>query len=256
MQVDAGAAGITVAKLGEAEVMADAGFDDLLVAYPIVGEAKLARLRALRERARVRVSLDSVAVASGIGSVGSAADPVEVLIEVDTGHHRMGRPPGEPHGAARRRGRAGRPASRWSACSPTRATRTGADAGRPGAGRPRARPTTSPRPPRHCARAGIEIRRDQRRLDADGRRGGRCRRRHGDPPRHVRVQRRPADAARRGDRGRLRRTRPGDRGVASVGGPVRDRRRVEEPLVRRAATDRRSPGAAWSPGGRTSCWTS
>ncbi len=94
LQVDAGAAGITVAKLGEAEVMADAGFDDVLVAYPIVGEAKLARLRALRERARVRVSLDSVAVARGIGSVGSAADPVEVLIEVDTGHHRMGRPPG------------------------------------------------------------------------------------------------------------------------------------------------------------------
>jgi D-serine deaminase-like pyridoxal phosphate-dependent protein len=95
MQVDAGAAGITVAKLGEAEVMADAGFDDLLVAYPIVGEAKLARLRALRERARVRVSLDSVVVARGIGSVGTAADPVEVLVEVDTGHHRMGRPPGE-----------------------------------------------------------------------------------------------------------------------------------------------------------------
>ena len=96
MQVEAGAAGITVAKLGEAEVMADAGFDDILVAYPIVGEAKLARLRALRERARVRVSLDSVDVAEGVGSVASTADPVEVLVEVDTGHHRMGRPPGEP----------------------------------------------------------------------------------------------------------------------------------------------------------------
>ena len=99
MQVDAGAAGITVAKLGEAEVMADAGFDDLLVAYPIVGEVKLARLRALRERARVRVSLDSTAVADGVGSVGTPADPVEVLVEVDTGHHRMGRPPGEPTAA-------------------------------------------------------------------------------------------------------------------------------------------------------------
>ncbi|MEO8291714.1 MAG: alanine racemase [Actinomycetota bacterium] len=96
MQIDAGASGITVAKLGEAEVMADAGLDDLLVAYPIVGEAKLARLHALRDRARVRVSLDSVEVARGVGSVGSAADPVEVLIEVDTGHHRMGRPSGEP----------------------------------------------------------------------------------------------------------------------------------------------------------------
>ena len=96
MQVEAGATGITVAKLGEAEVMADAGLDDLLVAYPIVGDAKLARLRALRERARVRVSLDGMPVAEGVGSVGSAADPVEVLVEVDTGHHRLGRPPGEP----------------------------------------------------------------------------------------------------------------------------------------------------------------
>ena len=75
MQVDAGAAGITVAKLGEAEVMADAGFDDLLVAYPIVGQAKLARLRALRERARVRVWLDSVAVAERDRPVGPSPIP-------------------------------------------------------------------------------------------------------------------------------------------------------------------------------------
>jgi D-serine deaminase-like pyridoxal phosphate-dependent protein len=99
MQVEAGASGITVAKLGEAEVMADAGFDDILVAYPIVGEQKLARLRALRDRARVRVSLDSAEVAEGVGSVGSAANPVEALVEVDTGHHRMGRPAGEPTAA-------------------------------------------------------------------------------------------------------------------------------------------------------------
>jgi D-serine deaminase-like pyridoxal phosphate-dependent protein len=96
MQVDAGASGITLAKLGEAEVMADEGLDDLLVAYPIVGPAKLERLRALREGARVRVSLDSAEVARGIGSIASQAAPVEVLIEVDTGHHRMGRPPGRP----------------------------------------------------------------------------------------------------------------------------------------------------------------
>ena len=49
MQLEAGSAGITVAKLGEAEVMVHAGIDDVLVAYPIVGEAKLARLRALLE---------------------------------------------------------------------------------------------------------------------------------------------------------------------------------------------------------------
>jgi D-serine deaminase-like pyridoxal phosphate-dependent protein len=96
MQVEAGASGITVAKLGEAEVMADAGFDDILIAYPIVGEAKLGRLRALMERARVDVSLDSVEVAEGIGRVGvDRGRPLRVFLEVDTGQHRMGRPPGE-----------------------------------------------------------------------------------------------------------------------------------------------------------------
>lgn len=97
LQVDAGAAGITVAKLGEAEVMVDAGLADILVAYPIVGERKLARLRGLLERAAVRVSLDTVEVAEGIGRVGrDIGRDVEVLVEVDTGLHRMGRPPGEP----------------------------------------------------------------------------------------------------------------------------------------------------------------
>jgi D-serine deaminase-like pyridoxal phosphate-dependent protein len=97
MQVVAGASGITVAKLGEAEVMVDAGLDDVLVAYPIVGEAKLERLRSLLERARVKTTLDSVEVADGLGRVGrDVGRPVEVLVEVDTGLHRLGRPPGRP----------------------------------------------------------------------------------------------------------------------------------------------------------------
>jgi D-serine deaminase-like pyridoxal phosphate-dependent protein len=97
MQTDAGARGITVAKLGEAEIMADAGFDDILVAFPIVGERKLERLRALAERAQVRVSLDAVEVAEGIGRVGKdVARDVPVLVEVDTGLRRMGRAPGRP----------------------------------------------------------------------------------------------------------------------------------------------------------------
>jgi D-serine deaminase-like pyridoxal phosphate-dependent protein len=96
MQVAAGASGITVAKLGEAEVMADAGLDDLLLAYPIVGTAKLDRLRDLLDRAAVRVSLDSMEVADGIGRVGTARGrPVPVLVEVDVGLHRLGRPPGD-----------------------------------------------------------------------------------------------------------------------------------------------------------------
>lgn len=97
MQLDAGATGVTVAKLGEAEVMVEAGIDDVLVAYPLVGELKLARLRALLDRARIRTTLDSVDVAEGLGRVGrEVGRDVEVLVEVDTGLHRIGRPPGEP----------------------------------------------------------------------------------------------------------------------------------------------------------------
>jgi D-serine deaminase-like pyridoxal phosphate-dependent protein len=97
LQVDAGAAGITVAKVGEAEVMVAAGFDDVLIAYPIYGDAKLARLQALRDRARILVSLDSLEVAEGLGRLGvSSGQPIEIYVEVDTGHHRLGRAPGTP----------------------------------------------------------------------------------------------------------------------------------------------------------------
>ena len=97
LQIDAGARGLTAAKLGEAEVMADAGLTDLLIAYPIVGALKLARLGALLDRATILVSLDAVEVAEGLGRLGTqlGAD-IPVLVEVDTGLHRMGRAPGEP----------------------------------------------------------------------------------------------------------------------------------------------------------------
>jgi D-serine deaminase-like pyridoxal phosphate-dependent protein len=96
MQLEAGATGITVAKLGEAEVMADAGIADLLIAFPLVGERKLSRLRDLLERAEARVSLDAVEVAEGVGRAGKdLGRDVPVLVEVDTGLHRMGRAAGE-----------------------------------------------------------------------------------------------------------------------------------------------------------------
>jgi D-serine deaminase-like pyridoxal phosphate-dependent protein len=95
MQIEAGASGITVAKLGEAEVMADAGIRDILVAYPIVGQSKLMRLRALLERVDLRVTTDSVQVAEGVGGVGrDLGRDVPILVEVDTGSHRVGRAPG------------------------------------------------------------------------------------------------------------------------------------------------------------------
>jgi D-serine deaminase-like pyridoxal phosphate-dependent protein len=125
MQVAAGAAGITCAKLGEAEVMADAGLDDLLIAYPLVGDDKLRRLAPLLERAGVRVTLDSVEVAEGLGRLGrELGRDVEVLVEVDTGLHRLGHPPWPP--TADLVGRVARvPGVQVAGCSPTPATPTG-----------------------------------------------------------------------------------------------------------------------------------
>lgn len=94
-QLEGGACGITVAKLSEAEVMAEHGVDDILVAYSIIGEEKLGRLRKLRDRARVATTVDSIEVASGLSTVGTAANPLPVLIEIDCGTHRGGRQPGE-----------------------------------------------------------------------------------------------------------------------------------------------------------------
>lgn len=96
-QLKHGATGITVAKLGEAEVMADAGIEDILIAYPIYGEAKLERLGRLIKRCReVRVSTDSVEVAEGYARLGRALGrDVQAYLEVDTGLGRCGHAPGE-----------------------------------------------------------------------------------------------------------------------------------------------------------------
>jgi D-serine deaminase-like pyridoxal phosphate-dependent protein len=84
-QIELGAVGITCQKLGEAEVMVDAGIEDVLIPYNIVGETKLERLRALAERARVSVTVDSEEVLRGLDD----AD-VGVLVECDTGLGRAG----------------------------------------------------------------------------------------------------------------------------------------------------------------------
>ncbi|MBW3623961.1 MAG: alanine racemase [Armatimonadetes bacterium] len=94
-QIAEGAAGLTCAKLGEAELMADAGFTDLLLAYPLVGEPKLKRLTALARRATVTVALDSIEVAAGIAEAAERDGvTVGILAEVDTGTRRCGLPPG------------------------------------------------------------------------------------------------------------------------------------------------------------------
>ena len=87
LQLEAGAAGLTVAKLGEAEVFVDGGCEDILIAYPLIGDPKLERLAALARRARIAVALDSLEVARAIAQAGA---DVRVRIEVDTGQHRAG----------------------------------------------------------------------------------------------------------------------------------------------------------------------
>ncbi|HYA67459.1 MAG TPA: alanine racemase, partial [Acidimicrobiales bacterium] len=90
-QCDAGAVGLTVATLGEAEVFAAAGFDDLFIAYPLVALGpKVERLRALAERSRLRVGVDSSEAAAALGRTGCVGRGIEVLIELDSGQHRSG----------------------------------------------------------------------------------------------------------------------------------------------------------------------
>jgi len=94
-QLDAGAVGVTAAKLGEAEVMAKAGIMDILIAYPIIGSAKLKRLKSLMEIVKVTLSIDNRVAGEGISDLGVALRrKIPVYIEVDTGLKRIGRMPG------------------------------------------------------------------------------------------------------------------------------------------------------------------
>lgn len=90
-QVEAGAVGLNCQKVTEAEVFADAGFDDILITYNILGSAKLARLKALHERvARLSVVADSEATISGLAATFEPTRPLTVLVECDTGAGRCG----------------------------------------------------------------------------------------------------------------------------------------------------------------------
>ena len=89
-QLHAGASGVTVATPGEAEVMA-AVCDDIFLAYPPVGEAKLARLMRLPERVRLSVALDSPQSLRGLEEhAARAGRRVDVLVELDVGMRRVG----------------------------------------------------------------------------------------------------------------------------------------------------------------------
>lgn len=93
MQLAAGAVGVTAAKVSEAEAMVDGGVEDVFIANEIVGRNKLLRLAALRQRARVSVACDSLAVAKEYAEIfRDREDPLEVLLEIDIGAHRCGVP--------------------------------------------------------------------------------------------------------------------------------------------------------------------
>lgn len=91
VQIAAGAKGITCQKLGEAEVMADAGIDDILISYNLLGEEKMARLGALQTKANVTVAADNPVVVAGLSqSAAISGHPLSVVVECDTGRKRAG----------------------------------------------------------------------------------------------------------------------------------------------------------------------
>jgi D-serine deaminase-like pyridoxal phosphate-dependent protein len=108
-QVKAGAVGITAGNVGEAEIFAAAGFDDIFLAYPIwPSGTKGLRLRKLAVTTRLRVGVDNFAAIDALGdAMGTEAERLQVVIEVDCCARRSGAPPeiaGDLAAAARRRG--------------------------------------------------------------------------------------------------------------------------------------------------------
>jgi len=90
LQIGRGAVGICCAKLGEAEVFADAGIEDIRIPYPL-NPVNADRLLALLDRARVSFIVDHPEVARGWSRAMQAAQRnVDVLVKVDVGLHRCG----------------------------------------------------------------------------------------------------------------------------------------------------------------------
>lgn len=91
MQREAGARGITCQKLGEAEVMAENGHDDILIAYNLLGEEKVNRLGRLLSRAKLTVAADNPVVVAGLPQAAAQAGrDLDVVVECDTGRKRAG----------------------------------------------------------------------------------------------------------------------------------------------------------------------
>ena len=91
MQIAAGAKGITCQKLGEAEVMVDAGITDIIIATNLLGAAASGRLTSLQRRISLKVCADNPFSLAAYSEAAQQANRVmDVLIECDTGRHRAG----------------------------------------------------------------------------------------------------------------------------------------------------------------------
>jgi D-serine deaminase-like pyridoxal phosphate-dependent protein len=91
LQIKAGAKGITCQKLGEAEIMAESGIDDILISYNLLGDEKMARLGALQGKANVTVAADNSVVVGDLPKAATASGrPLSVVVECDTGRKRAG----------------------------------------------------------------------------------------------------------------------------------------------------------------------
>ncbi len=112
MQIARGAAGICCAKVGEAEVFAAAGIDDIRLPYPI-NPSNADRVIALMDRAAISIAVDHPAVARGWSeAMARAGRTLDVLVKVDVGYHRCGIDPAAPGAAAFLRDVARRPGLR------------------------------------------------------------------------------------------------------------------------------------------------
>lgn len=91
IQMEKGATGIACAKIGEAEVMAEAGIQDIFIANEIVGEMKYQRLKELHRKIKIRIGVDNSYQIDQIEKVFEGEEhPLEVLMEYEVGENRSG----------------------------------------------------------------------------------------------------------------------------------------------------------------------
>jgi D-serine deaminase-like pyridoxal phosphate-dependent protein len=93
-QLEAGAIGICCAKVGEAEVMVEAGITEVMITSQVIGKHKIARLLALAPSARMIVAVeDSSNVSELSGAATATGVEIGVIVELDVGQNRCGTDP-------------------------------------------------------------------------------------------------------------------------------------------------------------------